>query len=399
MLRYRTPPFLAAALALGLIPLLASPAPAEPRAQLLDPDPPIVDNFNRADENPLSDGGRWSPLNGYALKVVSGQLASTNSTAQAWRNDVRYGLDQDVKVTIAVKPGSGAYNGDFVRMYVRLQMPNIWDGYALRLYNNTSGTDQIILERFTGGSATTMATFNQEVFPGDKLRLRAVGSTIEAWINNSGAWVELGFATDSTYLGVGYVAVGIRGTTARLDDFSAASLREPIPDTSEPVDDFNRPDEQPLSDGGKWSALNGYQLKVTSGQLASSNSTAQAWRNDVRYGPDQEAWVTIETKPNSGAYNGDFVRLYVRLQMPTMWEGYALRFYNNTSGVDQVFLERYTAGAATTIATYNQEILMGDKLKIRAVGSQIEAWRRDNNTGAWAILGPPASDSTYVGVG
>ena len=323
-----------------LVPLLhgaaAGAAPAASRATL-DEDPPIVDDFNRADENPLSDGGRWSPLNGYPLKVVSGQLASTNGTAQAWRNDVRYGLDQDVMVTVAGKPGSEAYGAEWLRLYVRLQTPTMFEGYALRFGNNPSGADHVYLELFAGGAPVTLGTYALELFPGDRLRLRAIGSTIEAWINDT----LLGAVTDSTYLGVGYVGIAIRGTTARLDDFAAASLREPVPDTVEPLDDFNRPDEQPLSDGGAWSQLNGYQLKVASNQLACSQpgSTCQSWRNDVRYGPDQEAWATIETKPEYADYDAAWIRL-LRLQRPSMFEGYALR-YNNWNGVDQVLIERF----------------------------------------------------------
>lgn len=90
------------------------------------------------------------------------------------------------------------------------------------------------------------------------------GSTIEAWRrdNNTGTWVKLDEAVDSRYEGIGYVGVGIRRTSGRLDDFGAATLREALPDASVAIDDFNRPDEQPLSDGGAWSTLNGYQLKV-----------------------------------------------------------------------------------------------------------------------------------------
>jgi hypothetical protein len=358
-----------------------------------------VDNFNRTDENPLSDDGKWSLLNGYPLQVISNQLASTNSTAQFWRNDVRYGPDQEAWVTIETKPNSGAYNGDFVRLYVRLQLPTMWEGYALRYYNNVTGVDQVFLERYTAGAAATIASVNQEILMGDKLKIRAAGSQIQAWRrdNNTGDWSELVEVSDSTYVGVGYVAIGVRGTTARIDDFGAATLREATADTSIPIDTFNRDDESPLSDGGKWSPLNGYPLRVVSNQLASSNSTAQFRRNDVSYGPDQESWATVEAKPGSSAYNGDWMRLYVRLQ-PAAFSGYALRYANNTTGVDQIFLERVAGGGFTTLATINQESLVGDKLRIRAVGSNIEAWRRDNSSGQWAKLGE-ASDTTYAGGG
>lgn len=385
---------LASALVLAglLSTLLGGPAGAAPSAPLNDP--PVVDDFNRPDEQPLRDGGRWSNLTGgYELKVVSNQLAcSVSSTCTYWRNDVRYGLDQEVMVTVAAKPG----HNNWLRLFVRLQQPTIFEGYALRYQDNTNGPDQVTLERVTAGAPATLASTTDELFPGDRLRLRVVGPTLEAWRTNGGAWTLIASASDSTYLGVGYTGVDLRYPNARLDDFAAASLREPVPDSVAPADNFNRPDEQPLSDSGRWSNLGGgYQLKVVSNQLACSvPSTCTYWRNDVRYGPDQEAWATLDTKPG----HGNWFRLYARLQLPTTTEGYALRYHNNP-GTDQIFLERHQGGQVTTLATFNQEIMMGDKLKIRAVGTMIEAWRRDNNTGSWSILGPPASDATFVGSG
>jgi hypothetical protein len=274
----------------------------------------------------------------------------------------------------------------------------MWEGYALRYYNNVTGVDQVFLERYTAGVPTVIASIDQEILMGDKLKIRAVGSEIQAWRrdNNTGNWSELVEAADSTYVGVGYVAIGVRGTTARVDDFGAATLREAIADTSIPIDNFNRADEYPPSDNGKWTLLDGYPLRVVSNQLASSDSSVY-WRNDTSYGPDQEAWATVEAKPGSSGYNGDWMRLYVRLQ-PATFSGYALSYANNTTGVDQVFLMRVTGGGVTTLKTIDQEILVGDKLRIRATGSTIEAWRRDNNSGQWVKLAD-ASDTTYGGGG
>lgn len=136
VLRYRTPSFLAAALAFAFVPLLASAAPGAPQALLLDPDPPIIESFNRPDENPLSDGGAWSVLAAnYPLKVISNQLACAVAglTCDAWRTAVRYGLDQDVMVTITAEPA----NGQWARLYVRLQKPSVFDGYAVRFVNQS----------------------------------------------------------------------------------------------------------------------------------------------------------------------------------------------------------------------------------------------------------------------
>ena len=364
-------------------------APAAQRATL-QAEPPTVDNFDRADEDPLSDGGKWSVLWGKRLKVVSNRAACTTIYDCAmWRTDVRYGLDHEVVATVVTKPG----NGKNVRLYVRLQKPTGFDGYSLAFIDN-SGTDQLVIEKIAGGGFTALAPpVSQEIAAGDKLRLRAVGSTLEAWRYSAGGWSPVASATDSTYLGIGYVGLGLKGTGGRLDDFGAATLREAVPPTDPVVDNFNRPDEDPLSDGGKWALLWSGRFKIASNQAACTTIYDCAmWRTDVRYGLDQEAAVTIETKPD----NGKNVRLYARLQLPYM-DGYAL-FYQANGGIDEVRLERIDNGGFVTLATFSQELLMGDRLRLRAVDSTIEAWRHDNYAGAWVKLGQ-ATDSTYLGIG
>ena len=77
------------------------------------------------------------------------------------------------------------------------------------------------------------------------------------------------------------------------------------------LDSFNRANESPLSDAGRWSnAVNGgveNGLNVSSNQLACSvTTTCTAWRNNAQYGPDAEVWARITTLPGTG--NG--IRLY-----------------------------------------------------------------------------------------
>jgi hypothetical protein len=62
---------------------------------------------------------------------------------------------------------------------------------------------------------------SQELAVGDVLLLRVTGSTLEAWLRSGIVWSRLGSVVDSTYSGAGYVGVGIRGKTGRLDDFGA----------------------------------------------------------------------------------------------------------------------------------------------------------------------------------
>jgi hypothetical protein len=481
----------------------ASPADLVPPVEPL----PILDDFNRADENPLSDAGRWTNgMNGgeVGLYLVSNELGCTRTTTcTAWRNNAQYGPDAESWARIATLPGAGNH----IRLYVRVQSPgsSAVDGYMLRT-NQSSGTDQVFLERLDNGLITTRLTMNQELAVGDTLLLRAVGSTLEAWRHDGIAWARLGTLADSAYAAAGFVGVGLRQTTGRLDDFGGRTYGGPPPPPPDPpgpptslvaqganavvnltwqpptsdggspvtgynvyrgiapdgetllqslgpvtsyadptvangttyyykvsavnavdegplsneasatptdlfppteplptLDSFNRANENPLSDGGRWS--NGVigpgelGLRVISNVLAcSKTSTCTAWRSNAQNGPDAESWARVAILPGAG----NAIRLYVRVQAPgsSAVDGYMLRT-NQRSAVDQVFLERIDNGVLSTRLAINQELALGDTLLLRAQGSTLEAWRY--NGSVWTRIGV-VGDSTYgaagfVGVG
>jgi Putative Ig domain/Fibronectin type III domain len=200
-------------------------------AALVPPSAPlqILDDFNRPNET-LSDAGGWS--NGVigsvetGLNVVSNQLAcSKTTTCTAWRANAPYGPDVEVSARFATLAGVN----NQLRLYVRLtQPPGAVDGYMLRT-NEQSGTDEVWLERMDDGSAARLLTISQELQPGDLVLLRAKGSTIEAWLQRGSSWSRLGTVHDATYAAAGYVGVGLRGTTGRLDDFGGRTMGAPPP--------------------------------------------------------------------------------------------------------------------------------------------------------------------------
>jgi hypothetical protein len=181
-----------------------------------------VDGFDRPDENPLSDSLRWGNGvggNDTGLKVVSGLVASgTSLTSSAWRKSTVYGPDAQVSVRVAAMPGSG----NAVRLYARVQSPgsSAVDGYML-VYSQASGTDQGVLYRLDNNAITSVLTVNRDFTVGDRLLLRAIGSTLEVWRQDASGWSRLGRVNDSTYTSAGYAGIGLRGTTGRLDDFAA----------------------------------------------------------------------------------------------------------------------------------------------------------------------------------
>ena len=208
------------------------------RPSLVPPDLPlpIVDNFDRPNENPLLDGLRWT--NGVIGSGESGLYIPNNwfacsrsTTCTAWRNSAQYGPDSESWARIATLPGTA----NSVRLYVRIQQPGsaAADGYELRTIQQ-AGTDQVLLERVDNGTLVTRLTINQELAAGDTLLLRAKGTTIEAWRNDGTSWARLGVVNDSTYSAGGYTGIGLRGTTGRLEDFGARTMGGPPPDTEPP---------------------------------------------------------------------------------------------------------------------------------------------------------------------
>jgi fibronectin type 3 domain-containing protein len=477
---------------------LSGEASATPTDLVLPVEPlPTIDDFNRANESPLSDGGKWgNGLNGSGetgLYVTSNALAcSRTTTCTGWRSNAQYGPDAEAWARVSTLPGTG----NATRLYVRVQQPGTagFDGYMLRTVE-LAGTDEIYLDRVDNGAFVRKLTLYRELAAGDVVLLRAKATTLEVWRNDGSGWSRLGLATDSTYGGPGYVGVGLRGTTGRLDDFGARSLSQNPPgaptnlaalagdasvslswsapafdggspvtsyrvyrgtssgsetfladagastsylDSSAangttyfykvsavnangesalssgtsatpaglvppaeplaPLDSFNRPNESPLSDGGKWgNGLNGSGetgLYVTSNELACSRTTTcTGWRQDVPYGPDAEVWTRVTTLPG----DNNQVRLYARLTDTgtATYDGYMLRT-NQLSGADEVYLERVDNGTIVRLVTASKELAPGDTLLFRALGSTLEAWHRSGSS--WSRVAT-TSDTAYSAAG
>ena len=177
---------------------LSGEASATPADLVLPAEPlPTLDAFNRANENPLSDSGKWSNnVNGAVetgLNVNSNTLAcAASSTCTAWRSNAQYGAESEVWSRISTLPG----NGNAIRLYARVQAPGTsgYDGYMLRT-NQLAVTDEIFLERIDNSSVVRLLTLNQELAANDILLLRAKGSTLEAW-RYAGSWSRLGAVQD-----------------------------------------------------------------------------------------------------------------------------------------------------------------------------------------------------------
>jgi hypothetical protein len=189
----------------------------------------VIDSFNRANEDPLSDGGKWSigpdDFGGTNNFRVASNVAAQGTAAgsNGYRNDQDYGPDCEVYCTIDLVPSTA------IVLYARCVNigAGTTDGYAC--YFNFSGTDDALICRVDndglvglGSAITAPASYAN----GDKLGLECIGSTIAAYVFQSGSWTQLGTRSDGAYTAAGKIGVKISdaGANGRMDDFGGGTV-------------------------------------------------------------------------------------------------------------------------------------------------------------------------------
>lgn len=173
---------------------------------------PVLDNFQRADESPLSDGGKWggaiSGANELELVSRQGRQATTNYSGQSW--GTTFGPDCGVGATFAVAPTN------YIRMYLRCDTANCGNnGY----YAYWFGAN-VYLYRIDAGAGHNQASASWTPADGDLLEITVVGSLFTITQNG----VTLLTHTDATYSAAGYIGIAGHDTTYRLANFRGGTL-------------------------------------------------------------------------------------------------------------------------------------------------------------------------------
>ena len=186
----------------------------------------LLSNFTGANQNPLSEGGNWANLDtahGNALQRISNAVGCTASTTgESYWTPADIGADVEAYLTMPTLPG----NGNNISISARVLQAGgnaTYDGYRVRM-NQVAGSNNDALDicRVDNAVVTSLASFaSRDFVAGEKIGIRCIGSTVQAWYYSGGVWTLAAQATDTTYSATGKVAIHLRGTTGRLDDVFA----------------------------------------------------------------------------------------------------------------------------------------------------------------------------------
>jgi hypothetical protein len=184
------------------------------------PTTPILDTFDRANEDPLSGGGNWQDRNNNNQLLIAsnqcrGKTAGVLSTNYWAANS--FGPNQEVYVSVPVIPSTAA---DYLRFYARLTNPGAASetGYVMQWSNDANGC-RIFAETARETFTTIATNAAARTVAGDLLFFELAGSNITVYQNG----VSVLTVSDSLFTTGGNLGLGGRGIVYRFDDFGGGS--------------------------------------------------------------------------------------------------------------------------------------------------------------------------------
>lgn len=171
------------------------------------------DTFQRANENPLSQGGNWTQYSTNALQVVSDLCETTLAGSE--QIEIYSGTTLAANQYAAATISNMVFDtgGSDLFLYARLQANNSpANGYELFLQKGSSSSS-FYLYSVVGSSPNFLTDGFITISNGDVWALATVGSTIYVLQNGT----VVGQGTDATWASGSYSALGIQAPTALTD--------------------------------------------------------------------------------------------------------------------------------------------------------------------------------------
>ena len=198
----------------------------------------LLDNFDRADEDPLSGGGSWGQLisGGAQLRNFANQAHGHNgfNNWSYWTPEAFTASGGD-EIEVWSRPGGAPDFNDGWRMGMFKDPGGAFDGYNIGWFSSI-GDNTLVLSRSDNGVDTRLLTVRPPPFGGFPdsggdtpiLLFRTNGNDVEFWhsADDGANWTLQAAATDTTYRTGLYLALGLQkfaGATHHWDDFGGGT--------------------------------------------------------------------------------------------------------------------------------------------------------------------------------
>lgn len=197
------------------------------------PSEDVLDTFTYSNgELDTVSGGLWVDdtfnFSNDGLSVSSNEANNSSALDERsyWADALAEG-DGEVAAVLTALPGSGTQK---VFLGYRIAGPDTAgvDGYELIIQEEGSALYGIYVERIDNKNYTNILSAQSTMASTDTIGVRYTGSTHEVYIKpTSGPRIHLRSVTDGTYTADGNVALGIKGTGARVTSFVAGPMVAP----------------------------------------------------------------------------------------------------------------------------------------------------------------------------
>ena len=191
------------------------------------PSTPILDNFNRPNENPLNPTKWFSAFDfddtppSEAFEIVSNQIVGndiTEWTSGAWKTPAPGPVEMYVDVV--------AWNATTRGTLWILQGPLVHEGnttgYQFVFHPAGGGNWQI--RRIDNGAGSTLLSGADVFANGDSVGFRAFNGIVSAWRKPAGgAWAKVGQIADTAYTG-GYIGLETSEGGSVWDNFGGGAM-------------------------------------------------------------------------------------------------------------------------------------------------------------------------------
>jgi hypothetical protein len=413
--------FLLGVLTMLLLGTWAATAAADPGTEITNL--PVLDSLER-NETPLSLSGKWLPLQWDAESSThkTGKDTTTgwgpydafpSINGAYWGATSFSGAGNAASVKMVTNPAGGGER--YVSLWLDMSSPgSTKSGYQFKWVENPTieGDYTLSLTKWSAGTATALgSTLAFTKIPkGTTLAISKKGPSVIAWTNVEGSLKPVLVGTDNSYSS-GYAGIEASGNLSRATEFRAGSFGSLGSEVAAvPTVDTLQREENPLSNEGKWTALNWASTSIRTGRT----TAAEGWNVPSSYTPSGGAYwnpLLLTDAASSDTVGGEVVSARIGklptnesrwasiwLDMPspsTEKSGYQLRWTQEAGSTVGVRLYKWAAGSSTLLASkLSLSIPLGTTIALSDQNKTIRAW-----TGTGEELGElfSATDSTYSG--